>query len=271
MEIVCWAKAMTTFYERFRPFSESVGALRFLTRLPVPFARTADLLPLRQTMRMFAIAGALIGAAQGAVFTGLTRAGVEGHVAAALACGLGLLITGALHEDGLADVADGFGGGKDRASRLAIMRDSRIGSYGTLVLLVAVLARLFVLVDLQHLAFWPLIAVTAAAGAFSRAMIVDLMWSTRPARSDGLSSMAGQPSRTTALTAILSGLALCLWPGLYLGSAAVLVGLAASVLSTAALRLTAIRLIDGQTGDVCGAVQVVSEIAMLVALATMAH
>ncbi len=262
---------MATFHERFRPFSECVGALRFLTRLPVPFARTADQLPLRQTMRMFAIAGALIGAAQGAVFLALDRAGLQGHLAAAIACCFGLLVTGALHEDGLADVADGFGGGKDRTSRLAIMRDSRIGSYGTLALLIAVLARVFALVDLQHLPIWPLIAVTSSAGAFSRAMVVDLMWSTRPARSDGLSALAGQPSRPTALLAILSGLAICLWPGTYLGAAAVLVALTAAVLSTAALRLTAIRLIDGQTGDVCGAVQVVSEIAMLVALATMAH
>jgi adenosylcobinamide-GDP ribazoletransferase len=262
---------MTDHSQRFRPFSEFVASLRFLTRLPVPFARTVDMLPLRNVMRMFAIAGGFIGAVQGAVFAGLLYIGMDGLLAAAIAFGLGLLMTGALHEDGLSDVADGFGGGKDRVSRLAIMRDSRIGSYGTLALIAVAFIRIFALNALEFHEFWLIVSVCAAAGAFSRAMVVDLMWSTRPARSDGLSAMAGQPSRTTALFAIVTGLGICSIPGIMFSAEAVLVALAAATLVTAAVRLTAIRLVDGQTGDVCGAAQVLSEIAILTTFATFAR
>ena len=119
---------------RIRPFAEFVHALRFLTRLPVPFARTLDLPPLSQSMRVFPAAGALIGALTGLLLSGLEWSGLPPLVYGALAVAAGLAVTGALHEDGLADTADGFGGGKSRERRLEIMRDSRIGTYGTLAL-----------------------------------------------------------------------------------------------------------------------------------------
>ena len=108
---------------KIRPFAETLVALRFLTRLPIPFVRTLDLPPLAEGMRFFPLAGAIIGAIASATLIGANMLGLPSLLAAALALAVGVLVTGALHEDGLADVADGFGGGRSREDRLDIMRD----------------------------------------------------------------------------------------------------------------------------------------------------
>ena len=126
---------------KIRPFAETLAALHFLTRLPIPFVRTLDLPPLAEAMRFFPLAGAIIGAIISAVLIGANMLGLPSLLAAALALAAGVLVTGALHEDGLADVADGFGGGRTREHRLEIMRDSRIGTYGTIALCLTFIAR----------------------------------------------------------------------------------------------------------------------------------
>ncbi|NMD06973.1 MAG: adenosylcobinamide-GDP ribazoletransferase, partial [Phyllobacteriaceae bacterium] len=198
---------------RIRPFAELLHALRFLTRLPIPFTRTVDLPPLSQSMRLFPLAGALIGAGGGAALAGLVWSGAPSLLAAALVAGLGLLVTGALHEDGLADTVDGFGGGKSRERRLEIMRDSNIGSYGTLALVTTMLLRVACYEDLSGLEPLAIVAVLAASASFSRALMVDLLWATRPARSDGLSVHAGTPGRNGAAFAIITAAALTLAAG----------------------------------------------------------
>jgi adenosylcobinamide-GDP ribazoletransferase len=253
----------------FRPFAELIASLTFLTRLPIPFARTFDPPPLRATMRLFAIAGAIIGLVNGAVLYGLNHLGVPGALASALAVGAGLLLTGALHEDGLADTADGFGGGRDRVHRLAIMSDNQIGSYGTLALIVAVAVRCIAYVEISQTEFWTLLAITTASGAFSRSMVVDLMWSTSSAKTDGLAVYAGRPSRNTALFAIVSGMTFVAIAGFLFRWESALFAVALAACTAALMRFTAMRLIGGQTGDVCGAVQVLSELAMLAVFASM--
>lgn len=253
----------------FRPVAELIASLTFLTRLPVPFARTLDPPPLRASMRLFAVTGALIGLIYGAVLYGLHSLGVPDLLASALAITAGLLLTGALHEDGLADTVDGFGGGKDRLQRLAIMSDSQIGSYGTLALVMAVAVRGLAYAELLAIAPWTLLAITAACGAFSRSMVVDLMWSTSSAKTDGLSAFAGRPSRNTALSAIFSGMIFVGIAGYMFHWESALFAIAAAACTAALVRFSAMRLIGGQTGDVCGAVQVLSELAMLVIFASM--
>jgi len=248
---------------RIRPFAELLHSLRFLTRLPVPFANTIDPPPLSQSMRLFPLAGALIGAAGGAALAGLSYAGLPSLVSATLAMGLGLLVTGALHEDGLADTADGFGGGKSRERRLEIMRDSHIGSYGVLALIASMMLRVACYEDLTDLGPLAVVAVLAACAAFSRALMVDLLWATRPARSDGLSVHAGTPGRNGAAFAIITAAALTLAAGLLVAPPSGLLALAAGLAVTAYMRRLTVKMIGGQTGDVCGAVQVLSELAML--------
>src|SRR5947209_13356271 len=115
------------------------AAAAFLTRLPVPWGEGPP--NLARAYRTFPLVGAVIGAAIGAVDLLLLRIGLPAIAAAALALGAASLLTGALHDDGLADIADGFGGGGDKAAKLAVMRDSRVGTYGVLVLVTAFVAK----------------------------------------------------------------------------------------------------------------------------------
>jgi adenosylcobinamide-GDP ribazoletransferase len=249
---------------RFRPLVSFLVTLRFLTRLPVPFVRRLDPPPLAQAMGMFPVAGGLIGALTGAALIAAQQLGFASLFAAVCAVAFGLLLTGALHEDGLADVADGFGGGATIEQRLDIMRDSRIGAYGTLALVLAAMAKVVLYTELLQFTAWQAVVLMACAAAFSRALVVDLIWATRPARRDGLSVMAGRPGRNTTLIALsLGGIGAGFGAAFVLSPAHGVLALVAAGIATAAVRAIAMRKIGGQTGDVCGAAQVVSEIAML--------
>jgi adenosylcobinamide-GDP ribazoletransferase len=251
-------------FSRLRPLAESLAALRFLTRLPIPFGRTLDMPPLAVAMRFFPVAGALIGLITAGVLVFGARLGLPALLAATAALAATALVTGALHEDGLADVADGFAGGSTREERLEIMQDSRIGAFGTIGLIIVYLARASVLEQIYYKPAAAAIAVICAAAAFSRALIVDLMWATRPARSTGLSVMAGRPTRPDALFALLIGGIGAFLIGAWATSAGyAIIAIVAAGLVLAAMRALAMRKIGGQTGDVCGAAQVVTELAML--------
>jgi adenosylcobinamide-GDP ribazoletransferase len=247
-----------------RPLAEFLAALGFLTRLPLPFLRTLDLPPIATAMRLFPVAGAGIGVLTALSLIAANAMGLPALLAAALALAVSALVTGALHEDGLSDVADGFGGGNTRDERLAIMKDSRIGAYGAIALVLTYVARASILEQLYYKPSLVIIVLLASAAAFSRALIVDLMWATRPARSDGLSVLVGRPSRADALFALLLGGA-----GSFIAVSAVLsperavMGIIAGGIVLALMRAIAMAKIGGQTGDVCGAVQVLTEIAML--------
>lgn len=255
-------------WRRFRPFASFLVCLRFLTRLPVPFVRTVDPPRLKDSMAMFPVVGLLIGAITGAALIIASMAGLPDLFCALFALGLTAMLTGAFHEDGLADVADGFGGGITREERLEIMKDSRIGTYGTLALIIVMLARASLLTALLDLSATAIIALTAGAAAFSRALMVDLLSTTRPARSNGLSVMAGQPTRRTGLVAIaIGGLAAGVGAYLFLSWMVALLALVAAGLALGTVRQLAMRKIGGQTGDVCGTAQVMAETAMLIVFA----
>ena len=254
-----------------RPVAELLVALQFLTRIPIPFVRTVDPVPLAQSMRMFAVAGALIGAVNGLVLVGLSYLLLPDVMAAAIAIGFGLFFTGAIHEDGLADTADGLLGGKTRERRLEIMRDSRIGTYGASALVLAILCKASAYHTLGEIAPLHVVLLLAGTGAFSRAMVVDMMWATRSARSDGLSSMAGRPTRAAALFSIVTGGALTIWAGWFMAPIAGIEAMLVALLITALMRRAATRLVGGQTGDICGAVQVLAEIGMLATFFASIH
>src|SRR5215217_8264881 len=151
----------------------------------------------------FKTAGAMIGAAVGLLCLGLRYLGVPDLAAAALALGASAILTGALHEDGLADVADGFGGGRDRADKLEIMRDSRLGTYGALILLVSFAAKLSALAAIPD---GYVVQSLIAAHALGRGILPFMSVNLPYARNDGLARNAGQPDATTA--AIAAGMAL---------------------------------------------------------------
>ncbi len=249
--------------------ADFLASLAFLTRLPLP----VDLphVPLAQAMRAFPIAGGMIGLATGALMAGLSGLGLPSLAAAGLTLAGIALLTGALHEDGLADVADGFGGGRDRAHKLDIMRDSRIGTYGVIAAVLILLVRAACLADITISAWWLPICVMAAAGALSRALAVWLLASTDAARSDGVSSGVGRPASDALIPALLIGVILAAVLSYcaagFLGALViVLAGGAMSVI----IRALAVQQIGGHTGDVCGALIIMTETAMLAAASIFA-
>ncbi len=249
---------------KIRPFAETLLALSFLTRLPIPFTRTLDMPRLAEAMRFFPLAGAFIGAISAGVLILANMLGLPSLLAAAITLAIGTLLTGALHEDGLADVADGFGGGRTREERLAIMRDSRIGTYGTIALCLSYLAKAAIYETLVGEHPLTILALFASSGAFSRALIVDLMWASKPARSEGLSVFAGRPSRRTALFSLLTaGIGAALAIALVTSTEVAAIAIVAAGIMLALIRNLSMRSIGGQTGDVCGAVQVLTELTML--------
>ncbi|MSP66603.1 MAG: adenosylcobinamide-GDP ribazoletransferase [Alphaproteobacteria bacterium] len=235
-------------------------AAAFLTRLPI----AAEPRPLSPAMRAFPLVGAAIGLGGGVLYALLLAWGLPPLVAATVTLGAVVLVTGALHEDGLADAADGLGGG-DPARRLALMRDSRIGAFGVIALTLSLLARVAAVAALgggEAIAAW------VAAAALSRAVFPLMMITTRPARSDGAGAGAGRPTEGVLATAgalayLLAALAVGPWDALLL--------LLAAAAAAGLVAVAAHRRIGGYTGDVLGAGQQAAEVAVLALAAALAQ
>lgn len=234
-------------------------ALAFLTRLPLGPAEALPPNGLAAAMRAFPLAGAVVGGMAGLVHW--AAYGVLGPVIAALlSVAAAAWLTGGLHEDGLADTADGFGGRGDRRDRLEVMRDSRIGTYGVLALLFSLALRVAALTALAPGA--PAIAALVAAGALSRAVMPLTMRLLPPARADGLGFSAGKPRPETVLAAVVVALGLALLGlGITGGALAALAALIALVWLNRATE----HHLGGFTGDTLGAQQQVVEVAVLLA------
>ncbi|MGY8676355.1 adenosylcobinamide-GDP ribazoletransferase [Bradyrhizobium sp. UFLA05-153] len=215
--------------------------------------------------RTLPVAGLLVGLLSAAVYAIASAVGVTPAPAAMLALASTIIITGALHEDGLADTADGLGGGT-RARRLEIMRDSRIGSFGVCALIVSLGLR------------WSALAAIAAPRAVlialllahvaARAGLPLFMALVPPARTDGLSAGAGRPAGPNAAIALGLG-AIVLAIGFGPGKAI----LAVILLAFLGLLIAwlAIRQVGGQTGDILGAYEQVAETAILLMAASLFH
>jgi len=244
--------------------------LRFYTRLHWGDAPAVEMAGFAEGLRALPLAGAAIGAI-GALALALSRAlGLSPLLVAALGVAALVLVTGGLHEDGLADVADGFGGGATRERKLEIMRDSRIGTYGALALGLSLLLRVFALAELAERSTLLSAAAMIATGALSRTAGLAPLLMLTPARPGGLGAAMPSPSsralaKAAALAALLSlGPALC---GAPLGQ--VLVGDLAAGLAAVLVARLAERQIGGYTGDVLGAAQQAAEIAAVLALSAV--
>lgn len=236
-------------------WSDFKAALAFLTRLPV--RAPWDDARLAASVAMFPLVGALIGLLGALAYGAAAGLGLPPWPAAVIALALMVALTGALHEDGLADTADSLGGATP-ADRLRIMRDSRLGSYGAIALVLALLARAGAIAALAE----PLAVGTAliAAGAVSRAALPMVMLILPPARADGLAASAGRPhpGRAAASVAIAVLIALAV-----LDPAAATFALVTGAAGALGVALVAQRQIGGHTGDVLGAVQQLAEIGAL--------
>lgn len=233
-------------------------AVGFLTRIPVPFG--PDEAPrLTAAAPWFPAVGAGVGALGGGALA--LAALIPGAEASGVAAALGLaataVATGALHEDGLADTADGMGVLGDRARRLEVMRDSRIGTFGALALLVWLLVGWSALRPLETC---DAVLALLAAGALSRWAILVHALLGRPARPDGaIHALRVGPVAGVAATVVAVAVA-----GLALGPATGAVALGVALLAGAGTAVGVRRALGGITGDTCGAAAAVTQVAVLV-------
>lgn len=250
-----------------RPLLTDVAIfLRFYARLPLgdgvhaplDFARMAPALP---------IAGAVIGTMGAAGLLVARLCHLPPLVCALMAVAVLSLVTGALHEDGLADVADGFGGGATRESKLAIMRDSRIGAYGVLALCLSVVLRIAALASLLERSVALAAVALIFAGAVSRVAGLAPMMRLPPARADGLGATVAAPGREVWIRACVVAAAFGLGPCFAgAGAGQVAVAILAAFVVAAFIANLAKKQIGGYTGDVLGAAQQLAEIAILATL-----
>ena len=245
--------------------ADLLAALMLLTRLPVTWlAPPHDPATLARCIWAFPIVGLVIGALGSLTYAAAHSLGLPPSLAAAWTIGALTLLTGALHEDGLADTMDGFGGGATLERKLKIMRDSRIGSYGAIALVVSLAVRITALTALADP--WTVTKGLTLAATLGRTGLLVPMLVLDPARADGLASALH--SRTHVPAAVAFGLSaaiclLCLTP---VQSAAIIALTTVICLGWAHLTRSQI---GGYTGDVLGACETIIECAILTALVTM--
>ena len=240
----------------------AADALRFFTRLPIPDQGIPASLDMNRLAWAAPIAGAAVGLVGCAALMLAHLLALPRILEAALATAALIAATGAMHEDGLADVADGFGAGFTRERKLAIMRDPRIGAFGATALALALILRVGALMSALALGFWTAAGALILVSAVSRAVALAPLAFLDPARTDGLGAAAGRLEPMAFAGAWATAAAIAVAAGICLGRSG---GAAASLLaaSAAAGAVTALARheIGGQTGDVAGAAQQAAEIA----------
>jgi adenosylcobinamide-GDP ribazoletransferase len=249
----------------------TLAALRFFSRLPLPvfsFEGEAFAVPdLRQIAPYAPLAGVIVGAC-GAIVLWLAHAfGLPSLVAALLALSALFLAAGGLHEDGLADVADGFGGGTTRERKLEIMRDSRLGAYGGAALVLSLLLRAAALAALTSESVTVGAVALLLADAISRACCLAPVALLDPARLDGAGASVGRLDAGAFWRGVLAAFAIAVILGLaFLGLGRSLLAFVLAWAAALTMVVVAQKQIGGQTGDVAGAAQQLAEIACLVGL-----
>jgi adenosylcobinamide-GDP ribazoletransferase len=236
-------------------------AIGFFTRLPFrsPAGQAAE------AARAFPVAGAIIGLIGSLIYGLAMEIGLAGLLAALLAVAATVIVGGALHEDGLADFADMLGVRGDRERKLAVMRDSRIGSYGVLALGFSAAIKVSALVSLGDP--WLVAGALIAAHAMGRATLPVIMRSLPLARADGLAVGAGKPSAAATYQGL--GVALLI-SAFACGPGAALVSLVVAIVAAFLVSEVARRQIRGYTGDVLGAAQEVAQLAIFINLVALA-
>ncbi len=239
--------------------------LRFFTRLPLPSAASPGkhaLTDFPRAVRMLPVAGGLVGAVAAIALAAASLLGFPPPLAAPLAICALALVSGAMHEDGLADCADGFLGGATRERKLEIMADSRIGTFGAVALVLSLYLRAVSLTLIVNQSLGLACAVLIGAAALSRAAALMPLAFLPPARENGAGFAAGKPERAALAIAASLAVVFALAPvvaGASLASS--VAGIAAATGAAYAVVLLARKHLGGQTGDVAGAAQQLSEIA----------
>lgn len=256
---------------------ETLIVAAFLTRLPVfrHERREADeedadevIVPegdLATASRTFPLVGFAVGLLGAAVLVLAKWIGLGPFLAAVFAIAAVIIVTGGLHEDGLADTAEGFIAGRDPEAKLAIMRDTRMGGLAVLALVFSVLLRVGALASIAGT--FAAAAALIAAATFSRAVLPAVMAWFEPARLQGLAVTAGKPPKDRVVVSILIGVVFVF---IFMGPLSGLFALVVGTAAAGAVAALAQREVGGYTGDILGAIQQLTEIAILLAAAMLA-
>ncbi len=247
-----------------KPFElhDILAAFSLLSRIPVPVDHNRAGERAANAAWAYPLVGLALGFGVGILAMFIGWLGLPNGMVSAVVLLALVMATGAMHEDGLADFADGIWGGNTPERRLEIMKDSRIGAYGALALIIFLLARHS---GISTLSGWDLPLTLAAIGAASRGLMVGVMFMLDPAKPKGLSASIGQPGAQTTLIALAIGGAACVLLTGFSG----LVLFAAMALAVMAIGAIAAKKLGGQTGDVLGMAQQAAELIGLAAAITL--
>ena len=240
-------------------------AVQFLTRVPVPTLKDFQPDWTARSARYFPLVGALVGLASGAVLIAAAQVW-SGVLAALLATAAGILITGAFHEDGLADTADGLGGGQTVERRLEIMKDSRLGTFGVLALGLAVAMKVAALAETPVASV--VFALVAAHAGGRGAAVLAMRW--LPYAGDRAATKVKPTADGVTTAEVGVGLAfvlLAMLPAILLAPVATAGAVVAGATVAILMAVTARRLIGGWVGDTLGATEQAFEIGFLVVFA----
>lgn len=240
-------------------------AIQFLTRLPVPPSPRFQPDWIARSSRYFPLVGQVVGLIAGAVLIGAHHVW-PAWIAALLAIAVGIAVTGGFHEDGLADTADGLGGGSTVARRLEIMKDSRVGTYGVLALGLVLALKTAALAALVGQSVWSAAVALVAAHGAARAAAVGAMRASPYAGDPQASKLKPVPQGVSGVDVLIAA-SLSLWPLAFLPPGESLQGIALGGAGAFATALLAQRLIGGHTGDVLGAIEQAFETGFLLGVA----
>lgn len=242
-------------------------AIQFLTRLPIPLGNAYSAERMATSVRYYPLVGALIGALCAAILL-LSTFVFNTLIAVLFSVASGLLLTGAFHEDGLADTFDGIGGGQNKAKALEIMRDSRLGTYGSAALILVLALKVAALASLPVGA----IAFALIAGhALSRCSAVIVIATSRYVRDEGTGKPVSEGISLRGLIFAMVTAAIAATPLMTeTAPTGFGVGILGLVVAHFAIRLFFERKLGGYTGDTLGAVQQISEIGFYLGIAAWA-
>ena len=240
-------------------------AVHFLTRIPTPFDVDYSPQRLLDASRYYPLVGAIVGTVAATAYY-VTDLALPTTIAVIIATAATALLTGAFHEDGLADTFDGISGGHDRNRALEIMHDSRIGTFGALALILVITLKIAALSSLSDTT--TIIIALIAAHIISRTSIVIVQATSTYARETGIAGPQDQPFKPintiiATLTALITIAALAL----ILSPTAALLATAGAITGHILIRLYFQPKLKGHTGDTLGATQQITELATYIALA----
>ncbi len=248
-------------------------AIQFFTRIPVA-GKLADWVGfspqmLKASAAHFAGVGWVVGAVAALVYTvfvALLPGSYAPLIAACLSTIATVLLTGGFHEDGLADLADGLGGSYDRDRALEIMKDSRVGAFGAMALVLALLTKIALLAALAQLQAWQVVMLVLSSHVISRALPMGLL-TLLPHVGDAAGSKSKPLADSISTQALLSNIFWCfgLLPGIFITDVAIefIAGMGLAFLAWGLMWWRLSKRLQGFTGDALGATQQVCEIAFL--------